>query len=425
MVQVIRGTLVVAALVVAGCKKQDEPRPQPQPQPPPTTITVASDAAVVATASPRWYRATVRAPDGVEAVFFLGVPAGEGTATIATGSQRIETAATFDGTRLAIPIAVHMTAVEATVEPDGRLVGTFAMRWGAVAPSSIELVATPVAAPTLDALATVPGSAPVVDLGAPRVVYRLQMEEAGVAKLVVEQRAPGAFEATLFFDTGNTIALAGNGRGAQIVLTGFDTTSGYRVELALEGDRAKGSFAAGPRFDWRETFTAQQVPDFAFAPKPKLKQPGTKIVLPAELAHLRGPMLVEIGGSWCIACREAAPLLRTLHREYGARGLEVVTLLYELTDDPVSDARQVEIFKATYEATWPVVAVTGDIEDLERTLPVALDGAGMSSFPIMLFVRHDGTVVDVHAGFPAAHMTEEVANVKRSFRARIEQLLAK
>jgi len=333
---------VLVALALCGCKRDDEPRPAPPP-------VVARDAGAVATAAaePTWYRAIIRAPSGVEARFFLGVAPGQ--AILKVGAHEVHNAATFDRATLSIPFTVYQTAVDATAGSDGALTGAFSTRWRAWGASSLPLAATKVAAPTTSALATAGSDGAPIDLGEPRTIWRLAMSESGVAKVVVTQTAPGDFEGLMFLDTGNLIYLAGNGRGDALVLTGFDGTSGYRLELALDGARARarGAMTMGHRLDSRETLTATRAADFALASKPKGAKPHVKVGLPdlPQLAALApGPLVVEISGSWCSTCRDAAPVLDQLYRASRPRGLQMVTLLYELSGDPAADAKQAEAF---------------------------------------------------------------------------------
>ena len=431
---------VLVALVLLGCKREREPHPHvPVTAPAPADAHGAAAAPVpagshdagVADHGPTWYRAVIRTSDGVGAWFFLGVPAAgaPGQAIFKVGGHEVRSDATFDGKALRIPLAVHQTAVEGTLGPDGILRGTFTTSWRAWGTSSLPLTATPVAAPAPSALATVSADAAALDLGQPHGVWRLALHESGVGKLVLDQTSPGDFAGLLFLDTGNIIYLAGNGRGGAIVLCGFDGTSGYRLELTLGADRthARGRFFGGHRLDWREALTATRGADFALAAKPKAARKGGKIGLPdlPELAALeRGPLMVEIAGSWCSTCRNAAPFLVDLYREYQGRGLHVVTLLYEFSDDRALDARQAETFKQTYGVTWPVVPVPGGVDEFAEIMPSGLDDVNPAGFPITLFLAPDRSLVALHAGFPAADAPAEFARVAAEFRADIETLLA-
>ena len=382
----------------------------------------------IATA-PSWFRAVVTSADHVEAVFLLRVPAGKGTATFKVGAHEVTTAATFEGGTLEIPMTVHQTSVEAKLQPDGSLTGAFVTTWRAFGASTLALRATPIAAPTTAALTTVASEEAALDLGEVRTVWKLAMAESGEAKLALTQTAPGSFEGVVSLDTGNLIYVAGNGLGDAIVMTGFDGTSGYRLELVLSKDRANatGSLVGGHRLDWREKLSATRRADFALALKPRVTKPNGKLVLPdlPELAKLpKGPLLVELAGSWCSTCRNAAPFIGQLDREYRAKGLTIVTLLYEFTDDAKVDAKQAALFRETYNATWLVVPVQGTLEDFAEIVPAGLSDLNPAGFPISLFLAADRSVVAVHAGFPAPDSLTEFAAVSAEFRANVEKLLA-
>jgi thiol-disulfide isomerase/thioredoxin len=380
-------------LALVACKRTSEPTPAP---PPPTPVHDAALADAPVTTS--WYRATVRAPDGIDAPFFLGVAPHE--AIFKSGAHEVHTEATFDGKTLAAHLAIYQTAVDATVQPDGSLAGTFSATW-VFGPSSIPLAATPVATPELAAPATAP-----LDLGDARTAWHLATSESGPAKLVIMQHAPGVFDASVTFDTGNILYIAGTGHDDTAVLAGFDATSGYRLELVFDHDRkhAKAKWFAGPRFDWRETATATRGGDFFLALKPGPARPAGKIGLPdlpAIKALPAGPLLVDISGSWCSTCRHAATFLHQLAKENEARGLRLVTLLYEFTEDPAANAKQVEAFKTTYGATWPVIAVPGTTDNFAATLPKGLKDVDIGAFPLLLFLAADRSLVAYHVGFPA------------------------
>jgi thiol-disulfide isomerase/thioredoxin len=442
-------SVVVALSLLLGCKREVESQAHA-----PAVAAAWADAgaggagrdAGAVERGPTWYRAVVRAADGVEVWFFLGVPApgaagqavfkvgGHEVRSAATfdgkvGGHEVRSAGTFDGKTLNIPLAVHQTAVEATVGQDQILRGSFTTSWRAWGASSLPLTATPVAAPTTSALATLGPDGAALDLRPPHSVWRLAMAESGVAKLVIDQTAPGELAGLLFLATGNIIYLAGNGRGDAIVLTGFDGTSGYRLELTLGADRtrARGAFFGGHRLDWRETVTATRGAEFALAAQPKATRRGAKIGLPdqPELAALeRGPLVVELAGSWCSTCRNAAPFLVELYREYQPRGLHMVSLLYEFSDDRALDAAQAETFKKTYGVTWPVVPIPGSLDDFAEILPRGLTDINPTGFPITLFLAPDRSLVAFHVGFPAADATDEFRRVAAEFRANIETLLA-
>lgn len=421
---------LLIALAFLGCKRDSDPAPpDPAPAAPGSAASRNANAAP-ADAGHTWYRAAVRAQDGIEASFLLGVPAPgtAGKAIFKAGSHEVQNAAVFDGKTLKIPMTLYQTAVDATVGADGTLSGTFSTTWRAWGASSIALTGTKVAGPAAAATATGSGGA-AIDLSEARSVWRVVTKESGTAKLVINQIAPGDFEGVLSLDTGNIIYVAGSGRGDAMVLTGFDGTAGYRLELALGADRksARGKFFAGQRFDWRETLTAARGADFELEIKARAERPRGKIGLPdvPELAALEpGPLVVEIAGSWCATCRHAAPVLVDLHREFQPRGLRMVTLLYEFSDDPASDAQQAAAFKQTYGITWPVVPIAGGVDEFTSIIPSGVTDLNPAGFPITLFLAADRSLVALHAGFPAADATApEHRRAVAEFRGHIETAL--
>lgn len=97
-----------------------------------------------------------------------------------------------------------------------------------------------------------------------------------------------------------------------------------------------------------------------------------------SLADMRGsPVVVNFWASWCIPCREEAPLLTAAAEEYEPQGLRVVGIVYQ--DSPES-ARD---FMARYGQTYP-----GLLDPDGRT---AID-YGVFGIPESFFVDRTGVV---------------------------------
>lgn len=97
-----------------------------------------------------------------------------------------------------------------------------------------------------------------------------------------------------------------------------------------------------------------------------------------SLAELRGsPVVVNFWASWCIPCREEAPLLTAASREYEAQGLRVIGIVYQ---DSAEGARD---FMDRYGQTYP-----GLLDPDGRT---AID-YGVFGIPETFFIDRDGIV---------------------------------
>jgi cytochrome c biogenesis protein CcmG/thiol:disulfide interchange protein DsbE len=97
-----------------------------------------------------------------------------------------------------------------------------------------------------------------------------------------------------------------------------------------------------------------------------------------SLASLRGsPVVLNFWASWCIPCREEAPLLTAAAADYGARGLRVVGVVYQ---DSAESARD---FMGRYGQTYP-----GLLDPDGRT---AID-YGVFGIPETFFIDASGIV---------------------------------
>lgn len=127
-------------------------------------------------------------------------------------------------------------------------------------------------------------------------------------------------------------------------------------------------------------------------------------------------VLVELFGSWCSNCNEAAPQLVEWYKRYRARGLEIVGLAYEHTGELERDRRQVQLFARHHGIEYPLlVAGTSDLrQPLKDLSPVP-------AFPTMLLIGRDGLVRKVHTGFlgPSAgvHYKHQIAQLEAGIEA--------
>ena len=301
--------------------------------------------------------------------------------------------------------------VEANVSGDGALAGTWKVDSRSWGQSSMPFRAVPIAAPAPETRfdeASLPGAP--IDLGEERTTWRARFSESGVAKIEVHQAQPGVFEATAFFATGNMVHLAGNGRGRKILMSSMVGLSLnlFRAELDASGKSLRGTWISGPKLAWRETFQATRVSDFdvELAVKPTSK---SQILSMPQLAPYAGkPLIVEVGGSWCDACKHAAVALRDVYARHHDSGLEIVSLTYEFTDDSAYNQRQAEAFKKEYDLPWQVIAVDGEADRAWEIIPPGLEGVDASGFPLTFFVNRDGSIRALHASFagpevPDAH----------------------
>jgi len=119
-----------------------------------------------------------------------------------------------------------------------------------------------------------------------------------------------------------------------------------------------------------------------------------------DLGRLRGrPVVLNFWASWCLPCRDEAPLLTAAAADYQAQGLQVLGVVYQ---DSAENARA---FMARYGQTY-----SGLLDPDGRT---ALD-YGVFGIPETFFIDRGGVIVSKQTGpLDAASLRRQVEAILR------------
>ncbi len=239
---------------------------------------------------------------------------------------------------------------------------------------------------------------------------------------------------TFLTTTGDYRYLAGGVRSGHFTLSCFDGAHAFLFQARLNDNGSlEGQFRNG---NWYQTgWTAQRdeqaaLPD-AFqqthwtdrAALADLKFPnvqGEMVALDDE--RLSGKCrIIEVFGTWCPNCHDAAAYLAELHEKYGDQGLAITGLAFEMTGDFQRDARQVQRFAEKTGTRWPVlIAGTADKTLASEQLPI-LDR--IRSYPTMIFLDRTGQVVAIYTGFSGPATGEAHQKLRQQFEAIIQKCL--
>ena len=244
----------------------------------------------------------------------------------------------------------------------------------------------------------------------------------------------GAVTGTFLTTAGDYRYLAGNFEGDRLRLSAFDGSHAFLFDARLRDDGTlAGDFWS--RDVWHDTWTARldpeaELPDGFDLTEYSGKVPLEKVVFPgvdgvrkslADAGPSARARLIEIFGSWCPNCNDAAAFMSELETRYAPRGLAIVGLAFEMTGDFEKDARQVRIYSDRYHVTYPIlIAGTAKKEEASKIFP-ALDR--VRAFPTFIFLDGDGDVKAVYSGFSGPATGGAFDRLKRSFEAKIEELL--
>ena len=379
----------------------------------------------------RW-RAWLDSPGG-DLPFGLEIRENDGRleATLINGEERIDVPRVErTGDRLLLAIDHYDSAVTAAVGDGGRrLDGEWRKTSGPAKQARL----------AFHAEAGVPAESPAAEAATlERIVGRWSVDfesDDKPAVAIFRSGAGGTLLGTFLTTTGDYRYLAGSLEGDRLRLSCFDGAHAFLFDARLGED---GSLAGDfwSRDSWHERWTARRDAEVSMPDAFEL----TRWVGGEELDEVVFPDLdgrpralgdeefagrariLEIFGSWCPNCNDAAVHLAELHREYGDRGLSIVGLAFEMTGEFERDAEQVRRYAEHHGLRFPLlVAGVSNKDRASESFPL-LDR--IRSYPTTVFLHADGRVRAVHQGFSGPATGPAHQELRARFRFLIEELLA-
>jgi thiol-disulfide isomerase/thioredoxin len=133
-------------------------------------------------------------------------------------------------------------------------------------------------------------------------------------------------------------------------------------------------------------------------------------------------LIVALAGSWCPNCHDEAAFLEPMYRDYRARGLEVVSLMFEHFGDFERAAAATMRFRQLYGIDYTtLIAGVSDKDEAAKKLPM-LDR--VYAFPTLIFIDRKGIVRSIHTGYSGPATGEHYTQFVAEFKHTVDQLLA-
>jgi thiol-disulfide isomerase/thioredoxin len=262
-------------------------------------------------------------------------------------------------------------------------------------------------------------------------------------RLIVKQAGPDV-SATILRVDGDTGTLAGVYKNGTFVLSHFGDTRVSALEITPAADGSLALDLLGTHTHAGQEGQVAKLTAFRsttakakLLPKPDDFSAHTSVRDPHQPFRFSFPdlngrvvsntdpqfknkvVLVNITGSWCPNCHDEAPYLAELYRKYHARGLEIVALDFEEPEQLNSLAR-LHAFVKKYGIEYTYL-IAGKQQDLHEKVPQAVN---LNAWPTTFFIGKDGLVHAVETGFPSPGSLEFDRNIKQTYVANIEKLLA-
>jgi thiol-disulfide isomerase/thioredoxin len=240
---------------------------------------------------------------------------------------------------------------------------------------------------------------------------------------------------TLIAPDGDYGLLAGTQVGSKATLTRFTGWQAFIMELERQGTNWNGSLYArsGKPMAFRiipqSVLTPESKPDYITTMKNRKAlftfygTTSTGKVVSSEDGTLRNKaLLIDVMGTWCHNCMDAAPLLQKLYTEFGKDGLEVIGLAFEISNNPEVAKKNLTLFQKRYGITYPVL-FCGSTNDANVELRLRSQLNDFYAYPTTIFVDKNSIVKKIHVGFNGPGTGEEYQRQVQQYYETVKQLV--
>jgi thiol-disulfide isomerase/thioredoxin len=237
---------------------------------------------------------------------------------------------------------------------------------------------------------------------------------------------------TFLTESGDYRYLEGIQDGTRLFLSAFDGSHAFLLTGEFRnGTIANGKFYSG--MHWQESWSGRRNEKFTLKKGDEIasvKDPGEELNLtfpdeeqkPVSLNEKRfanKPVILQLMGSWCPNCMDEGRYLQQLYSANKSKGLEVIGIAFEKTNDMNVAARQVKKFKAQLGLEYTVLITPGKDKAAE-----AIPALGkIYAYPTTLYLNRRHQVVKVHTGFDGPATGKAHEDFKKDTALLIERLL--
>ena len=240
---------------------------------------------------------------------------------------------------------------------------------------------------------------------------------------------------TLIAPDGDYGLLAGIQVGSKATLTRFTGWQAFIMELERQGTNWNGSLYArsGKPMAFRlvpeSMLTPESKPEYITTMK-NLKAPFTfygttstgKVVSSKDDTFRNKALLIDVMGTWCHNCMDAAPLLQQLYFEFGKDGLEVIGLSFEISNNAEAAKKNLTLFQKRFGISYPVL-FCGSTNDANVELRLRSQLNNFYAYPTTIFVDRKGVVRKIHVGFNGPGTGEEYQRQVQLYYETVKQLV--
>lgn len=239
---------------------------------------------------------------------------------------------------------------------------------------------------------------------------------------------------TFLTTTGDYRYLEGVISGNKLYLSTFDGNHNYLFTADITDNKiTNGKLYAGltSQTNWTAVRNANaKLPDAysLTALKPGYKKiafsfkdlNGRKVSL-TDSRFKNKVVIVQILGSWCPNCMDETAYMINYYKKYHPKGVEVVGLAYERTNDFDRSKQSLLQLKNRFNIPYPLLITGYKPAESEKSLPMLKDIIG---FPTTIIIDKKGDVRKIHTGFSGPGTGKYYTEFIEEFETLTDHLLA-
>jgi len=240
-------------------------------------------------------------------------------------------------------------------------------------------------------------------------------------------RVTGTFLTT----SGDYRYLEGVMNGDSLYLSTFNGVFVYLFKAKVKKQTIEGTYWSGPVYSTKFTGFRDEnamLPDansitsykdtvsrFAFS----FPDTDSNVVKLTDPQFENKVVVVQFMGSWCPNCLDESVFLESFYRQYKEKGVEIVGLSFEKTDDFNRAAGNINRFRNRLGITYTVLYASNRSK-LKTVFP---ELENFHSYPTTMFLDKQHKIRKIHAGFSGAATGDEYLKFQEEFLQTIEKLL--
>lgn len=214
---------------------------------------------------------------------------------------------------------------------------------------------------------------------------------------------------TFLKPSGDYRFLQGNVSGDSLFMSYFDGSYCMQIRVKVKGKELSGNFYTGlaGKRNLKATLDPKaSLPDLKKLTylKPgfdrinfSLPDPDGNTISLQDARFKDKVVVIELMGSWCPNCIDESRFLAPYYKKNKSKGLEVIGLSFEYSDDMKISGPKIKNFIAKIGIPYPIVlAGKPDDSTIEKVLPMLHK---INGYPTTFIIDKQGKVREIHTGF--------------------------